>query len=160
MVNITLICVGKMKEKHFISAADEYIKRLGAYCRLEVIELSEARLPQSPTDGEISAALKSEADAIAARIPKGAGVIAMCIEGKELSSEALSETVTRMTSSGVSKLCFIIGGSFGLHESVKKSADLRLSMSPMTFPHHLARVMLLEQIYRAFKIAEGGRYHK
>ena len=160
MTSVTLICVGKMKEKHYISAAEEYIKRLGGYCKAEVIELTEQRLPDDPSPAEKDAALKREAEAIAAKIPKGAAVIAMCIEGKQLSSEELAASFDRYANSGVSKLCFLIGGSFGMHESIKQQAAMRLSMSKMTFPHHLARVMLLEQIYRAFKINEGSRYHK
>ena len=160
MTGITLICVGKMKEKFYIDAAAEYEKRLGAYAKTEIVELNEVRLPEKPTDGEIEAALSREAEAIRSKIPKGAAVIAMCIEGNMLKSEDVAKMLQKYGGSGVSRLCFIIGGSFGLHESVKKAADVRLSMSPMTFPHHLARVMLLEQIYRGFKINEGGRYHK
>lgn len=160
MTSVTLICVGKMKEKHYISAAEEYIKRLGGYCKTEVIELNEQRLPDDPSPAERDAALKREAEAISAKIPKGAAVVAMCIEGKQQSSEELAATFARYASSGVSKLCFLIGGSFGMHDSIKQRADVKLSMSKMTFPHHLARVMLLEQIYRAFKINEGSRYHK
>lgn len=160
MTGITLICVGKMKEKFYIDAAAEYEKRLGAYAKTEIVELNEVRLPEKPTDGEIESALSREAEAIRSKIPKGAAVIAMCIEGNMLKSEDVAKMLQKYGGSGVSRLCFIIGGSFGLHESVKKAADVRLSMSPMTFPHHLARVMLLEQIYRGFKINEGGRYHK
>ena len=160
MLDINLICVGKLKEKFYIDAAAEYIKRLGAYCRVSVVELAEVRKSQEPSEKEKSAALFREAESIRAAIPKGAAVIAMCIEGKELSSTEFSGLIGGCLGSGSSKLCFIIGGSDGLHDSVKALATVKMSMSPMTFPHHLARVMLLEQIYRAFSIMNGGKYHK
>lgn len=160
MLNITVICVGKLKERFYIAAVEEYRKRLKGCCKLKLIELAEVRLPSAPSPAEISAALEKEAQAIEGKLPKQAAVIAMCIEGTLLSSEALAEQFQRWAVSGVSHLAILIGGSYGLHPSVKKKASLRLSMSPMTFPHHLARVMVLEQIYRAFKINEGSLYHK
>lgn len=160
MLDITILCVGKLKEKFYIDAAGEYIKRLRAYCSLTVREIAEERRSREPTAGEISAALEREAEAIMRSIPRGAAVIALCVEGKLLSSPELSGVIEGLAGSGASKLCFIIGGSDGLAESVKRLSRLRLSMSPMTFPHHLARVMLLEQLYRAFSISAGGRYHK
>lgn len=156
----TIIAVGKLKEAHFKAACDEYIKRLGACGGMTVIELPEQRLPDKPSAAEINAALAKEAAAIRGKIPKGAFICAMCIEGKELSSEALADRLSQLKSGGNSNVVFLIGGSFGLDEGLKKEAGLRLSMSPMTFPHHLARVMLLEQVYRAEKIMEGSRYHK
>ena len=159
MLDITLICVGKLKEKFYADACAEYIKRLGAYCKITVLELPEQRKSESPSQKEIDSALLREAEAIQKAIPRGAAVIAMCIEGRAMSSEALARSLETFTQS-TSKLCFLIGGSDGLHGSVKEWASLRLSMSPMTFPHHLARVMLLEQIYRAFSISSGGKYHK
>ncbi len=160
MLSVRLICVGKLKEKFYREACAEYEKRLKGYCKLEIIELTEQRLPDKPSQGEIDAALAKEAEAIRGKIPNGAMVTAMCIEGKELSSEAFAKTLTDRMNSGVSCMCVLIGGSCGLDEALKKSASLRLSMSPMTFPHHLARVMVLEQIYRALNIAAGGKYHK
>ena len=160
MLAIKLICVGKMREKFYIDAFEEYRKRLGAYCRLECVELAEQRLLERPSAGEIAAALEREGAEIAKNIPPDAYTVALCVEGQERSSEDLSRLLTERELSGKPKLCFLIGGSFGMSESVKKRADLKLSMSKMTFPHHLARVMLSEQIYRAFKIAEGSRYHK
>lgn len=160
MQKITVLCVGKLKEKFYIEAVREYEKRLQRHCRLELIELDEQRLPDAPSAGEIMRALEREAEDIVARLPKGGAVIALCIEGTEMSSEALSERLERFANDGASQLTFVIGGSFGLHPSVKARAALRLSMSPMTFPHHLARVMLLEQIYRAYQIAANTRYHK
>ncbi|MBQ9980832.1 MAG: 23S rRNA (pseudouridine(1915)-N(3))-methyltransferase RlmH [Oscillospiraceae bacterium] len=160
MVSVKLICVGKMKEKFYIQAAEEYAKRLSAYCRLEIIELPEERLPDRPSAAEIERALDAEKLAIVRKTPPGSYVTAMCIEGKELSSTELAAMFKALMNAGESSLVFIIGGSNGLSEDLKKRAGLRLSMSPMTFPHHLARVMLLEQIYRAFKINEGSAYHK
>ena len=147
MLSITLVCVGKMRETYYISAFAEYAKRLGAYCRFELVELPEQRLPERPSQKEIHAALEKEAQAIRARIPKGAAVIAMCVEGKLLSSEALAQQLAGYA-------------AVGLDEGIKREASLRLSMSPMTFPHHLARVMLAEQIYRACTINAGTQYHK
>ena len=160
MVSVTLICVGKMKEKFYIEAAAEYVKRLAGYCKLNIVELPEQKLSQNPSQGEIDAALAKEAEAIRARIPAGSSVVAMCIEGRMRSSEELAKLVADWELSSAKHLVFLIGGSFGLHPSIKNEAWVKLSMSPMTFPHHLARVMLLEQVYRAFKIREGSGYHK
>ena len=159
MQRITVLCVGKLKEKFYADAAAEYIKRLSRYCKIEVTELPETRLPEDPSPAEIKKALAAEANAIRQKLEGGA-VVAMCIEGQTCSSEALSKTLAAFALEGKSKVTFLIGGSFGLDETLKKQADWRLSMSPMTFPHHLARVMLLEQIYRSCQIAEGTRYHK
>ena len=160
MLGIKLLCVGRMREKFYLEAFEEYRKRLGAYCRLECVELSEQRLPERPSDAEISAALEREGAELEKQIPPEAFVVALCVEGREYSSEELAALLRERENSGKPKLCFLIGGSFGMSETVKRRADLRLSMSRMTFPHHLARVMLSEQIYRAFKINEGSRYHK
>ena len=160
MLAVRLICVGKLGEKFWNDACAEYEKRLGAYCKLEIVELAEQRLPQKPSQGEIAAALKKESAAIAAKIPQGAAVAALCVEGKTLSSEQFADYLGRLTVSGTSRLCLLIGGSCGIDEALKARADLRLSMSPMTFPHHLARVMVLEQSYRALNILSGGKYHK
>jgi 23S rRNA (pseudouridine1915-N3)-methyltransferase len=160
MLSIKIICVGKLKEKFYEAAVAEYEKRLRAYCKLELQELSESRLPQSPSRGEIDAALSKEAEDIRKNIPKGAAVIAMCVEGKEYSSPEFSALLEKAAVGGASKLCFVIGGSYGMDESIKKEASYRVSVSQMTFPHHLFRVMLLEQIYRGFKISEGSEYHK
>ena len=147
MLSVRLICVGKLGEKFWADAVKEYTKRLGAYCKLEIIELPEQRLPQTPSEGEIAQALEKEAALIESKLLPGASVIAMCVEGKPMSSEQLADYFGKLTVSGTSKICVLIGGSCGLSERVKKKAALRLSMSPMTFPHHLARVMVLEQIY-------------
>lgn len=160
MLAVRLICVGKMREKFYIEAFSEYAKRLQAYCKLDLIELTEQRLSDNPSQKEISSALGREAAEIMKNIPPDAYLVAMCVDGKQMKSEAMAKLVSERESSGKPKLCFVVGGSFGLDESVKRRADMCLSMSEMTFPHHLARVMLAEQIYRAFKINEGSRYHK
>lgn len=160
MLQVKLICVGRMREKYYTEAFAEYAKRLGAYCRLECAEIAEVRLPDSPSDKEIAAALDREGAEILKAIPADAWVVALCVEGKALPSEGMARLIADRENSGKPKLCFIVGGSCGLSAAVKERADLRLSMSAMTFPHHLARVMLAEQIYRGFKINEGSKYHK
>ena len=160
MLSVHIICVGKMKEKFYIGAADEYIKRLSAYCKLAVTELPEEKLPQNPSQSLIDAALAKEGQAIRAKIPSGSELVALCVEGKPYSSEQLARLVQGCELNSAKHLVFLIGGSFGLDPALKQGCRVRLSMSPMTFPHHLARVMLLEQIYRAFKINEGSAYHK
>ncbi|MEG0779054.1 MAG: 23S rRNA (pseudouridine(1915)-N(3))-methyltransferase RlmH [Oscillospiraceae bacterium] len=160
MQKVTLLCVGKLKEKFYAEGVAEYSKRLSRYCQLQIVELPETRLSDSPSPADIRRALETEAALITEKLPKGGAVIALCIEGKLLSSPQLAETVTRFGIEGKPQLTFLIGGSVGLAESLKDAADLRLSMSPMTFPHHLARVMLLEQIYRAYQIQAGTKYHK
>ena len=149
-----------MKEAYLTVAFDEYRKRLGAYCRFSLTEIPEQRLPEDPSEREIATALDKEADEIEKRLPAGAAVVAMCVEGTQLSSPGFAKKLADWQNAGRSQLCFVIGGSFGLSERIKRRADLRLSVSEMTFPHHLFRVMLVEQIYRAFKILEGSRYHK
>lgn len=160
MFDITLIAMGKLKEKFYLTAAAEYEKRLKAYCQFRIIELPEVRLSENPGAGEISAALEKEADQILTKIPKGAWFCALTPEGKLLSSEALAEKMKDVKNSGKSSSCFLIGSSFGMSPRLKEMADLKLSMSPMTFPHHLARVMVLEQLYRAEAIQAGSKYHK
>ena len=160
MQRVTVLCVGKLKEKFYIAAAAEYVKRLQRHCKLELIELPEQRLPDEPSPAEIQKALRTEGDAIRERLPKGGAVIALCIEGKPCSSQELSRRMADLAVQGKTQLTFLIGGSVGLDEDLKRQADWRLSMSPMTFPHHMARIMLLEQIYRAYQIAGGTKYHK
>ena len=160
MLSVHLICVGKLKEKFYLDACAEYMKRLSPYCKLTLTELAEVKLPQNPSLGEIAAALDKEGDAIRAKIPPNSSVVALCVEGKMRSSEELADLVRTWEQNAAKHLVFVIGGSYGLHPSIKSEAWVRLSMSPMTFPHHLARVMVLEQIYRAFKINEGSSYHK
>ena len=160
MQKVSIICVGKMKEKFYIDAAAEYVKRLSRFCKLEIVELPEDRLPDDPSQAQIDAALAKEAESIRSKLPASCYIIAMCVEGKTRSSEELARLMEESVHQGGSHLVFLIGGSFGLHPSVKALASFKLSMSPMTFPHHLARVMVLEQVYRAFTIQEGSKYHK
>ena len=160
MLNVKLICVGKMREKFYIDAFEEYRKRLQAYCRLELAEITEQRLSDRPAEKEITAALEREGQEILKAVPADAYLVALCVEGKQMPSEGMAELIAARENSGKPKLCFVIGGSFGLSPTVKSRADRKLSMSQMTFPHHLARVMLIEQVYRGFKINEGSQYHK
>lgn len=160
MQKVTVLCVGKLKEKFYADAAAEYAKRLSRYCKLDIVELPEERLPDSPSPAQIDAALAREAEAIRAKLPPSASIIALCVEGRMRSSEELAHLMAAWANRGEKQLVFLIGGSFGLHPSIKSQAWAQLSMSPMTFPHHLARVMLLEQIYRAYQINAGSKYHK
>ena len=160
MFDITLICMGKLKEKFYLSAAEEYAKRLSGYCAFHLIELPEFRLPENPSAAEIAAGLNKEAEAILQKIPKNAWFCIFTPEGKLLSSEALAAKMGEIKLSGKSGACFLIGSSFGIAPQIKEKADFRLSMSPMTFPHHLARIMVMEQFYRAEAIQAGSKYHK
>ncbi len=157
-MNIELIVVGKLKEDYLRAACAEYIKRLGRYCTFTLHELDECRLSDNPSEKEIAATLKKEGEQIR-RLAKGM-VIPMCIEGRQLTSPELAEKIASAGVDGISTVTFIIGSSFGLDPEVKALGDFKLSMSKMTFPHQLARVMLLEQIYRSFQISTGGKYHK
>jgi len=160
MFEITLIAMGKLKENFYLSAAAEYEKRMKGYCQFRIVELPEVRLPDDPSPAEISAALEKEADLILQKLPKGAWFCTLTPEGKMLSSEALADKLKEVKLSGKSSACFLIGSSFGMAPRLKEIADFKLSMSPMTFPHHLARVMVLEQLYRAEAIQAGSKYHK
>ena len=158
--HITLITVGKLKERYYAAAADEYIRRLGAYCKFELIELPECRLPDDPNGTQIAAGLAREAEQIEAKLPRGAWFCVLTPEGTELSSEGLAERLQAEKLNGRSAACFLIGSSFGIDARIKRMADFRLSFSKMTFPHHLMRVMALEQLYRAESILAGTKYHK
>ena len=160
MFEITVLAMGKLKEKFYISAASEYEKRMKAYCSFQLLELPEYRLPEDPSPAQINAGLEKEAELILSKIPKGAWVCVLTPEGKLLSSEALADKMKDVKLTGKSSACFIIGSSFGMSPRIKERADFKLSMSPMTFPHHLARVMVLEQLYRAEAIQAGSKYHK
>lgn len=160
MFNITLIAMGKLKEKFYTSAASEYEKRLKGYCGFQLLELPEVRLPENPSPAEISAGLEKEANLILSKIPKNSWFCVLTPEGKMLSSEALADKMQDVKVAGKSSACFLIGSSFGIAPRIKDAADFKLSMSPMTFPHHLARIMVLEQLYRAEAIQAGSKYHK
>lgn len=159
MIKVTLICLAKLKEKYLKDAVAEYQKRLSRYCTLDIIELEPIRLPEKPSQQEIEQALSKEADMILKKIPHNSELYTLCIEGKELSSEQFADDVDHLQSGGKS-LTFVIGSSYGISDKIKTLSNFKLSFSKMTFPHQLFRVMLLEQIYRAFKINEGSAYHK
>ena len=160
MFDITLIVMGKLKEKFYLSAAEEYQKRLKGYCSFKIVELPEHRLPEDPSPAEIQAGLDKEAELIFQKIPKGAWLCIFTPEGKILSSEEFAAKLKEVKNMGKSSACFLIGSSFGISQKVKDKADFKLSMGKMTFPHHLARIMVLEQIYRAEAIQAGSKYHK
>lgn len=160
MIKVTLIVLGGLKEKFFIDAAKEYEKRLSRFCQIKTVEINPAPLPDNPSRSQIENALLAEAALIEKKISQNAEVFALCIEGKQLSSEELSQKIMEVADFGSGNVVFIIGSSYGLSERIKSLAKFKLSMSKMTFPHKLARVMLLEQIYRAFMISSGGEYHK
>ena len=160
MFDITLIVMGKLKEKFYLSAAEEYQKRLRGYCSFKIVELPEHRLPEDPSPAEIQTGLDKEAELIFQKIPKGAWLCIFTPEGKILSSEEFAGKLKEVKNMGKSSACFLIGSSFGISQKVKEKADFKLSMGKMTFPHHLARIMVLEQIYRAEAIQAGSKYHK
>lgn len=160
VINITVIALGKLKEKYMREFSDEYKKRLSAYCKLNIIELTPKSLCENPSENEIHNALCAEAQMIKQKIPDGAYVFAMCIEGRQLPSVKFSKKIADLALNGKSNIVFIIGSSFGLSDEIKGLSDERFSMSEMTFPHQMARIMLLEQLYRAFQIMHGGKYHK
>lgn len=160
MQNIHIVCIGKLKERYFADASAEYTKRLSSYCKLTVTELTAHRLPENPSKAQIESSLKKESSSILAAIPSSAYIYALCVEGEQLSSEQLAKALPALSLNGKNCAAFIIGSSYGLDESVKKRADFLLSLSKMTFPHQLTRVMLLEQLYRAYQIDKGGKYHK
>ncbi len=159
-MNITVIALGKLKEKYLKDAINEYSKRISAYGKLDIIELNPVRLSDNPSQTEIDNALSKEAEEIKKKIPNNSYVFSLCIEGKEKSSEKFAEAINNAAINGKSNIVFIIGSSFGLSPEIKNLSDFKLSFSPMTFPHQLMRVMLLEQIYRAFQINNNGKYHK
>ena len=159
MLNIKLISVGSLKEPYLKEAIAEYAKRLSAFCVLDIVELKEHKLPDDPSDGEIRRALSEEAERIRKSIPQKSYKIALCVEGKQLSSEELAKKIEDISQiSGT--LCLIIGSSHGIDEVLKSECDFKLSVSKLTFPHQLMRVMLLEIIYRALNITKGTKYHK
>lgn len=159
MIKVKIIALGKLKEDYLRLAASEYEKRLKGYCSFELTELSPKNLPDNPSESEINAALEKEAEMILKALPKTTKTVAMCIEGRQYSSEELAELIDK-AAIDTGSITFIIGSSFGLSPRIKSAADIKLSMSKMTFPHQIARVLLLEQIYRGFKINEGSAYHK
>lgn len=160
MLEVTVICIGKLKEQYLRDAVAEYSKRLSSLCKLNIIELPPEKLSDSPSEKEIENALALEGARISKKIPERAAVFSMCVEGKQYSSEELSSKLFSLAAQGTGSVAFIIGGSFGLAPFIKKQSGVCLSVSKMTFPHQLFRVMLLEQIYRAFQIENSSKYHK
>lgn len=160
MININLIVLGKLKEKYMKDFSAEYEKRLSGYCKLTITELEPVKLSDNPSEQEIKNALNKETQIIKAKIPKNSFVFSMCIEGKQMSSEELSKKLNDIALTGKNNITFIIGSSFGLSDEIKQLSDYKFSMSKMTFPHKLARIMLIEQIYRALSITNNGKYHK
>jgi len=159
-MNITVICIGKLKEKYWTQAVTEYSKRLNSYCSLDIIELKEARLPDRSGPAEEQAVKDAEGQEILKKIKDNMYVITLEVKGKTLSSEKLADKIEKLGIEGHSSIAFIIGGSLGLSEAVSRRADFKLSFSEMTFPHQMMRVILLEQVYRSFKIIRGETYHK
>ena len=160
MLGIKIIAIGDLKEKYLRDACEEYKKRLGAWARVEEIALKEEKLPDNPTDSQIKAGLEAEEKKILEKISTKAYVIAMCVEGKQLSSEEYAKKIEEITVSGYSEIVLIIGLSFGMTDTVKSRANFRLSVSKLTFPHQLLRVILYEATYRALSIINGTKYHK
>ncbi len=160
MASMTLFCLGKLKEPFYSKAAAEYQKRLGAFGQFQIVELPEYRLPDNPSEAQIQMGLKKEADMVRAKLPKGCWLCVFTPEGKSVTSEELAHTVKQARLGGKSHLCFLIGSSYGMDARLKTEADCQISLSKMTFPHHLARVMVLEQLYRAESILSGSAYHK
>lgn len=159
-MNVNIIAMGKIKESWYREACAEYLKRMGAFAQAKMFEPAPVDLPQNASPAQIEKALEQEAGRIRECIKSPSFTVAMCIEGKELSSEQLAAKLSDLANRGISTVNFVVGSSFGLAEEFKKSADMRMSMSPMTFPHSLARVMLCEQVYRAFSINGKSKYHK
>lgn len=160
MLTIKILCVGSLKENYLKEAFLEYQKRLSSFCKFEIKEIPEYKISNNPTESEIISAINIEGERLLSYINKNSYIIPLCIEGKEFSSFELSKHIQKVTLDGKSNIIFIIGGSFGLSQNVKRCSDLNLSMSKLTFPHQLARIMLVEQIYRSFQILLGGKYHK
>ena len=160
MLSVTLMVVGKIKEKYFSDAIAEYSKRLKRYCRLNIIEVKDDPTPDNPSGRERDLVLKNEGARIFDKLPKNAYIVSLCIEGKQQSSTEFSDFLEKTAAGGKSEIVFIIGGSMGICDELKTKSDFKLSFSKMTFPHQLMRVILLEQLYRAFNISGGGKYHK
>lgn len=159
MINLTVIAVGKLKEKYLRDGCGEYIKRLGAFSKVNIVEIDEEKIGDNPSNAQIKTVIEKEGQRIIKKIPKSSAVITLCIEGKEYSSPDFSKLIENISMNN-SSICFIIGGSFGLSDEVKSLSSSKLSFGKMTLPHQLARMVLLEQIYRAFSISNNSKYHK
>ena len=159
-MKVTIVCVGKLKEKYWKDAIAEYSKRLSRYMKLDIIELADEKAPETMSPAQEAEVKDKEGQRILKNVKDDAFVVALAVEGKQLSSEELADFMAKKGVSGVSHMVFIIGGSLGLSPAVMQRADYALSFSKMTFPHQMMRVVLLEQIYRGYQILEGSRYHK
>lgn len=159
-MNISIISVGKLKEKYLKMGIDEYVKRLGAYAKIDIIEVPDEKAPEQLSQAEMEIVKQKEGERILAKVSDGMHVIALAIDGKMKSSEELAAALESLMTYGTSKITFIIGGSLGLHEDVLKRADEKLSFGRMTLPHQLMKLVLVEQIYRSFRIIKGEPYHK
>lgn len=160
MFKIHIICVGNLKEKYLKDGCLEYIKRLSSYCKLSIVQVDEYKVPNNPSDSEITTAIKAEGKRIISKISSESFVVSLCIEGNMISSESLSKKINELSIYGKSDITFIIGGSFGLSDGVKNMSNFKMSLSKMTFTHQMTRMILLEQIYRSFQILNSGKYHK
>lgn len=160
MMKVTIIAVGKLKEKYLKDACNEYLKRLSAYSKVNIVEIQEERCSDNPSQNEIEIVKQKEGERIISKISKGSFIVPMCIEGTEMSSVEFSKRIEKAMLSGFGELTFIIGGSFGLSDDVKSLGNLKLSFGKITLPHQLMRVILLEQVYRAFSISNNSKYHK
>ena len=160
MINITIVAVGKLKESYLKNGCAEYLKRLTPYAKVSVEEIAEEKCPDNPSAAEIANVVEKEGERILKKIPKGAFVASMCIEGSQISSVDFANKIQSLAGAGSSSIAFVIGGSFGLSQSIKSISKMKLSLSLMTLPHQLARMVLLEQIYRAFQISSNTKYHK
>lgn len=159
-MQITIVAVGSIKEKYLRDGIQEYVKRIGAYSQIDIVEIPEEKISQTASQTEIEVGMQKEGARILQQIPKRSYVIALCIEGKQQDSETFAHTIEKITVDGVAHICFVIGGSNGLSDEVKQQADRKLSFSKMTFPHQLMRLVLVEQVYRAFRILRNEPYHK
>jgi 23S rRNA (pseudouridine1915-N3)-methyltransferase len=159
-MRITVLCVGKVKEKFYTQAVEEYAKRLSRYCKLEIIEVPDEKTPDEAGENQMEKIKEKEGERLLAHIKDGSYVIALAIQGTEMNSEELAARIDKLGVGGTSHIVFVIGGSLGLSRGVLSRADFQLSFSPMTFPHQLMRVILLEQIYRSYRIICGEPYHK
>ena len=159
-MKITVLCVGKVKEKFYREGIEEFVKRLSRYCKLEIIEVADEKTDENASETEIRLVKEKEGEKLLKNIKDDAYVITLCIDGKQLDSEELSEKIEKLGIQGTSHIYFIIGGSLGLADEVIKKSDFKLSFSPMTFPHQLMRLILLEQIYRSYRIMNNEPYHK
>ena len=158
-MKITIVAAGKIKEKYLTAGINEFLKRLGTFANVKIVEINEEKMKDNPSEAEKQQVLAAEGQRLLKQVPEGSYLFVLDVYGKAVSSEALSEKIQKLGLEGKSSITFLIGGAFGLSEEVRQAADFRLSFSPMTFTHKMIRLLLVEQIYRSFKIARGEKYH-